>query len=173
MQKEGEGVTVHSVQSLAYYHCDDTIFYHNKESNRNGRVIDYRADDSYFSFAEAFVQNGLSLRSLNQALRTFPEKSFSRERSPVYWAGWALAEYQWSTGKRFKDIFSRISLSEIISMYSVYHEMDIEHFIEDMNIKYNSVNRETRLKYIRENCGISQAELSELSGGKTALYPNV
>lgn len=32
-------------------------------------VIGYRADDSYFSFAEAFVQNGLSLRSLNQALR--------------------------------------------------------------------------------------------------------
>lgn len=51
-------------------------------------------------------------------------------------------------------------------MYSVYHEMDIEHFIEDMNIKYNSVNRENRLKYIRENRGISQSELSELSGVK-------
>ena len=32
-------------------------------------VIGYRADDSYFSFAESFVQNGLSLRSLNEALR--------------------------------------------------------------------------------------------------------
>lgn len=32
-------------------------------------VIGYRADDSYFSFAESFVQNGLPLRSLNQALR--------------------------------------------------------------------------------------------------------
>lgn len=32
-------------------------------------VIGYRADDSYFSFAEAFVQNGLSLSSLNEALR--------------------------------------------------------------------------------------------------------
>ena len=32
-------------------------------------VIGYRADDSYFSFAESFVQNGLSLRCLNQALR--------------------------------------------------------------------------------------------------------
>ena len=32
-------------------------------------VVGYRADDSYFSFAESFVQNGLSLRSLNQALR--------------------------------------------------------------------------------------------------------
>lgn len=32
-------------------------------------VIGYRADDSYFSFAESFVQNGLSLSSLNEALR--------------------------------------------------------------------------------------------------------
>lgn len=32
-------------------------------------VIGYRADDSYFSFAESFVQNGLLLRSLNRALR--------------------------------------------------------------------------------------------------------
>lgn len=32
-------------------------------------VVGYRADDSYFSFAEAFVQNGLPLRSLNRALQ--------------------------------------------------------------------------------------------------------
>lgn len=96
----------------------------------------------------------------------FPERIFSEDRSDVYWAGWALAEYQWATSKRFKDIFSRISLSEIISMYSVYHEMDIEHFIEDMNRKYDAVEQETRLKTIRENRGISQAELAKLSGVK-------
>lgn len=32
-------------------------------------VVGYRADDSYFSFAESFVQNGLPLRTLNQTLR--------------------------------------------------------------------------------------------------------
>lgn len=32
-------------------------------------VVGYRADDSYFSFAESFVRNGLPLRSLDQALR--------------------------------------------------------------------------------------------------------
>lgn len=94
----------------------------------------------------------------------FPEKIFSEDRSNIYWAGWALAEYQWATCKRFKDIFSRISLSQIISMYHVYHEMDIKHFIEDMNRKYDSVERETHLKTIRENRGISQAKLAKLSG---------
>lgn len=32
-------------------------------------VIGYRADDSYFSFAESFVSNALPLRGLNKALR--------------------------------------------------------------------------------------------------------
>lgn len=96
----------------------------------------------------------------------FPKRTFSENRSNVYWAGWALAEYQWVTCKRFKDIFSRISLVEIISMYNVYHEMDIEHFIEDMNNKYDSIEQETRLKTIRENRGISQTELAKLSGVK-------
>ena len=32
-------------------------------------VIGYRADDSYFQYAEAFVSNGLPLHSLNKALR--------------------------------------------------------------------------------------------------------
>lgn len=96
----------------------------------------------------------------------FPEKKFSEDRSNVYWAGWALAEYQWATCKRFKDIFSRISFADIIMMYSVYHEMDIEHFIEDMNKKYHAIEQETRLKMIRENRGISQKELAKLSGVK-------
>lgn len=84
----------------------------------------------------------------------------------MYWAGWALAEYQWATCKRFKDIFSKLPLSEIISIYRVYHEMDIGHFIEDMNKKYHAIEQETRLKTIRENRGISQTELSKLSGVK-------
>ena len=96
----------------------------------------------------------------------FPERIFLEDRSNVYWAGWALAEYQWETSKRFKDIFSKISLTEILSMYNVYHEMDIEHFIDDMNKKYHAVEQETHLKTIRENRGISQAELSKLSGVK-------
>lgn len=96
--------------------------------------------------------------------RSFPERTFSEDRSNIYWAGWALAEYQWVTRKRFKDIFSRISFMEILSMYNVYHEMDIEHFIEDMDKKYSSAVQETRLKIIRENRGISQSELSKLSG---------
>lgn len=50
-------------------------------------VVGYRADDSYFQYAESFVSNALPLRSLNKALRlgklgeqtvVISEKGFSR-----------------------------------------------------------------------------------------------
>lgn len=94
----------------------------------------------------------------------FPPARYSDGASPEYWAGWVLAEYQWYTGRRFRDIFERIPLSSIIAMYPVYHEMDITAFIRDMEYRYSEVKLETKLKRIRENRGFSQSELAEYSG---------
>ena len=166
-------------------------FYLNDAKQNLAEVFDYAINVCHFDanfFSELFVRSGYAEKfergnpaivagmsgiELAQKViayaypnRMFPERIFSEERSSAYWTGWALAEYQWATRKRFKDIFSRISLMEIISMYSIYHEMDIAHFIEDMNKKYHAINQETRLKIIRENRGISQTELATLSGVK-------
>ena len=96
--------------------------------------------------------------------KTLPEPGYTLERSPEYWAGWALAEYQWYSGKRFKDIFDHAKLSEIISMYPVYHEMDISKFIETMEEKCGMALPECRLKKLRESRGLSQSELARSSG---------
>lgn len=166
-------------------------FYLNDAKQNLAEFFDYAINDCKFDanvFPKLFIQSGyadkfergnpaivagmsgieLAKKVITYAYPNwkFPDRIFSEERSNVYWAGWALAEYQWATCKRFKDIFSRISFTEVIMMYSVYHEMDIEHFIEDMNKKYNAIEQETRLKTIRENRGISQTELAKLSGVK-------
>ena len=39
------------------------------QANDYDVIVGYRADDSYFSYAESFVENGLPLRCLNDALR--------------------------------------------------------------------------------------------------------
>lgn len=96
--------------------------------------------------------------------KNLPTPSITEESSPEYWAGWALAQYQWYTGRRFKDIFNKIPMTKIIDMYSVYHEMDISKFIEDMEKKYKSVESESKLKTIRDNRGLSQSELASQSG---------
>lgn len=96
--------------------------------------------------------------------KELPEPTNSEDYSPEYWSGWALAEYQWFTGRRFKDIFERIPLSKIINMYTVYHEMDITNFIDTMEEFYTTAQGDCKLKRIRESRGLSQTELAELSG---------
>ena len=137
-------------------------------------------------FAKLFVQSGiaeqfergnpaiLSGKSGEELVRDIlckvypgeplPSPVYSEDRSPEYWAGWALAQYQWTTGKRFKDIFARIPLSEIILMYSPFHEMDVRQFYDSMNRRYEAVEMDTKLKRIRESRDISQSELAKMSG---------
>lgn len=94
----------------------------------------------------------------------FPEPNYILDKSPEYWAGWALAEYQWFTGKRFQDIFRKVQLSEVIAMYPLYHEMDITQFIDCMDSKIQESKVETRLKYLRTHLGLSQRQLAQATG---------
>ena len=98
--------------------------------------------------------------------KALPELRYSDDLSAAYWAGWALAEYQWYSGRRFKDIFEHVQFSAITLMYPVYHEMDVSHFIKAMETKCQEALPETRLKLMRESRGLSQAELANESGVK-------
>ncbi len=86
------------------------------------------------------------------------------DKSAEYWAGWALADYQWYSSYRFSDIFERVKMSDIVKMYPLYHEMDVAQFREAMDEKMQGVLLETKLKRIREARGLSQSELAKLSG---------
>lgn len=112
---------------------------------------------SGIELARAVVQKTYKKKKL-------PEPQYSEEFSAVYWAGWALAEYQWYSGMRFKDIFAHIRLTEIILMYPVFHEMDISCFIRAMNEKCTAELPECKLKKLRESRGLSQSELGRMSG---------
>ena len=93
-----------------------------------------------------------------------PEPDFpSNHLSEEYWAGWALSQYQWYCARSFRDILSRVPLSEVIEMYHPYHEMNISHFIIEMDRRYQERTGKTRLERIRTMRGLSQDELSEKS----------
>ena len=94
----------------------------------------------------------------------FPKPRYTADRSPEYWAGWALAYYQWETAMPFVEILEYIPLDDIIRMYTPYHEMDIRQFCDRMNELYRAANPETKLKQLRQRAGLSQSELAEASG---------
>ena len=82
------------------------------------------------------------------------------DKSAQYWAGWALAYFQWASGVPFTDILKAVSLQEIIQMYPVYHEMDISQFADRMQDALARAYPLTRLQERRLNCGYSQAQLA-------------
>ena len=164
-------------------------FYLSNAKDRLSAFFDYAINDCKMApewitslfvttgYAEQFERGnpayiaGMSGVELAQAVilkaygkKELPQPTWSEERSPEYWAGWALASYQWYSARRFKDIFERVPLEDIIRMYPVYHEMDIRHFIDDMEVRYKAAEGESNLKRIRESRGLSQTELAEQSG---------
>lgn len=86
------------------------------------------------------------------------------DKSPEYWAGWALAYYQWYTCRRFIRIDKAVSIDKIVDMYDVYHEMDIMHFVNAVNDEWNNYYIDTNLGRLRKLAGLSQKELAMLSG---------
>jgi len=87
----------------------------------------------------------------------------STRRSREFWTGWAISYLQWKTGLSFKEIDDISTINNICSMYDIYHEMDILHFVDRMKEIYKEKNPNTRLKQMRINAGLSQKNLAEMT----------
>lgn len=89
-----------------------------------------------------------------------PDDVMYIDRSPEYWAGWSLAYYQWKRNYSFAYILDAVALEDILRMYPIFHEMDIEKFVEVIDEKIEKFYPETALKRLRENISMSQKDLS-------------
>ncbi len=88
----------------------------------------------------------------------------TEDRTPEFWLGWVLAEYQWHSGRSFKTILSRVKPSELVCLYPIHHEMDITQLYATLDGKMSDGAKGSRLKRIREASGLSQAALAEKAG---------
>lgn len=87
--------------------------------------------------------------------------------SPEYWAGWTLAYYQWHSGLSFKQL-SRMGLDmcSVAAMFTPLHEADLSVFCEraDEIVKARTQSSLHWIKRLRKLNGITQSELSEITG---------
>ncbi len=82
------------------------------------------------------------------------------DKSPEYWTGWALAYYQWKTGRSFREIDHIVAVDMICGMYGTFHEADIENFV--LVIEKKIKEQETsRLRRLRSYAKLSQRQLAE------------
>lgn len=88
---------------------------------------------------------------------------FIYDRPPEYWLGWALTYYQWYKNIPFHFIANHIDIETILLMYKKYHEIDIMHFCDEMDRLIKTHRKETNLKRLRKNRGLSQKELADIT----------
>lgn len=84
------------------------------------------------------------------------------DRSDVYWVGWMLTHYQWYSGRTFRSILDTISFDELLGLYGMLHEADINKSYEVIDEHFD--RSESKLKKIRKQCGMTQDELAVQSG---------
>lgn len=105
---------------------------------------------------EVLERSGLAVQRI--------KPNYTANRSEEYWAGWSLAYYQWETSLSFAEIVRSVPIKDIVALYSPYHEMDVRQFVDKMNELYRAGKTATNLKLLRKRAGLSQRELSDLSG---------
>lgn len=166
----------------------DKVYLGNARTNL-GRMLDFAVYNLKYDFSDffkLFITSGVANRFENGDFNVLVEMSgvelayevleksnvpferikpdYAVNRSEEYWTGLALAYYQWETSLSFEEIVRYIPIKEIQALYSPYHEMDIRQFVDKMNSLYKLAKPENNLKFLRQKAGLSQRELSELSG---------
>lgn len=86
----------------------------------------------------------------------------SYERSDVYWVGWILTQYQWYSSRTFKSILDTVPYSELLGLYGILHEADIQKSYEVLDAHF--AKSESKLKIARKHCGLTQEALANTSG---------
>lgn len=95
-------------------------------------------------------------------LNISPQAEFSR--SIEYWIGWAIAYYQWYSGRKFIEIFKVVSFEDLQKIYYTLHESDISKFADILDLRIKEYFHETNLKRIRTSYGYTQSKLANSSG---------
>ena len=99
--------------------------------------------------------------------KTLPKLSyFPFDRTPEYWAGWALAYYQWHTAHSFSYLQRNgLGIDIVLSLYPTLHEADLSKFVRtaDTLIERHLSTKKNTLKTIRKQSRYTQKELAELT----------
>ena len=168
-------------------HAYDRV-YLDKARTALGRMLDFAVYDLKYDISEffnLFIQSGVAKRfeagdftvivgmsGVELAYEVLAQSGVERKRikpnytisrSEEYWTGWALAYYQWETSMSFTEIVRYVPIEDMKALYAPYHEMDIRQFVDKVNALHKATKPETNLKLLRQNAGLSQRDLADLS----------
>lgn len=161
-----ESYLVHSARVLGWM-LDSAVNLFGMEADAFWRIFLSTGFADRFGSGESRLLAGMTGYELACAVLDSAEVGYDpvpprevTDLSREYWAGWALAHYQWRTALSFAEIDSFAPIREVIASYVPYHEMDVSRFCGHLDGLYRAVHPESRLKAAREMRGMTQEELS-------------
>ncbi len=89
------------------------------------------------------------------------ENPRSRSATPEYWVGRTYAVLQWYFNEPYSKVLETLPPEELMGLHFPYHELDERHLLSHLSPRFRRGNR---LKDLRTEKEISQADLSVLSG---------
>lgn len=161
--------------------------------NNLGAMLDYAVNQACFDltkFYDMFLKSGVATQfslgnpqyiagmSGPELARAVVVKCFGDDflmppamvlydRSPEYWAGWALCYYQWYSAKSFSRLNDEgLTIATVLRLYRTLHEADISKFVDTANtiIQTTTAAMPSRLQAMRKKRGLTQKELADRSG---------
>lgn len=146
----------YAVNALQYTVSDYTdLFLKSKISTRVEKGDFYLVSGCSGIELTHYVLEDLNLD--REILRDYISSNTTKE----YWFGSNVAYYQWLTSLSFAKIFEIASADTILSMFDIYHEMDVTQFFEAMNDKYLEKHPDSKLSLVLQKKGVTVKELSE------------
>lgn len=124
----------------------------------------FEKGDPFIVSGKSGIELALLVIEKNTGVYEYKERVYGTGRSREYWAGWAIAFYQWYSACSFKRLHEEVPISDIMNMYDKYHEMDIMHFVDRMEELRKKRRLETYLRRYREMSGYSQSALARMTG---------
>ena len=110
----------------------------------------------------ADMVSDILMETTGKAPQAAPGEHLTRSRE--YWIGWAIAYYQWYSGRTYTEILKAITYEELWNMYDPLHEADISKFASILDARIRETFPDTNLRRIRRTYGCSQSELAIHSG---------
>ena len=124
----------------------------------------FETGDPFIISGKSGTELALMVASRVNDKMEFTDRVNTDGKSHEYWAGWAIAFYQWYTSCSLKLLNQEVPITNILAMYDKYHEMDIMHFVDRINELRQAARCMTYLKKYREMRGFSQSELASMAG---------
>ncbi|MBO4903362.1 MAG: helix-turn-helix transcriptional regulator [Lachnospiraceae bacterium] len=124
----------------------------------------FEEGDPFIVSGKSGIELALLVVEKNSGVYEYIDRKYGDGRSREYWAGWAIAFYQWYSACTFRRLHEDVPVSDIVAMYDKYHEMDVMHFVDRIEELRRKARLETYVKKSREMRGYSQSELAKMTG---------